>query len=119
VHAGAAGAGEAGFDVARLHALLAARLGAGGGGGAEEALERVMVSRAFGLEGLVEAIVEERGRGGEVEEEEEEQGAGLVLVDGFAAAAAGTRAGGYAACEFFFFFFHRLLSFSLHGLTSE
>lgn len=118
MHAGAAGAGEAGFDVARLHALLAARLGAGGGGGAEEALERVMVSRAFGLEGLVEAIVEERGRGEEVEEEE--QGAGLVLVDGFAAAAAGTRAGGYAACEFFLFlFFHRLLSFSLHGLTGE
>ena len=116
-----------GLDVARLHQLVAARLERGGGGGgggrgrgagarAEEALERLMVSRVFSFEGLAEAVEEvERsfeGRGGEGteipdpgDEEDGEQsanggGIGLLVIDNFAAAAQWTKGTGFLACEF-------------------
>jgi hypothetical protein len=113
VHAGA----PAGFDVARLHQLLVARLERGGGGEerdaaaarAEEALERLMVSRVFGFEGLAEAVGEversfERVEIPDSEDDEEEEtvegrGIGLVVIDNFAAAVQWTKRAGYQACE--------------------
>lgn len=117
VHAG-------GFDVARLHQLLVARIERRREGGhlaeeeaeTEEALERLMVSRVFSFEGVVEAVAEAR-RGGAAEpavrveipdsdddddgDALEEQGrVGLVVVDDFAAAVQMSRAGGFLACEF-------------------